>query len=453
MKTFCASALRAVSLLALLVVGFVMSSQSAHAAVLDSYNFNTETDLGSYFNADLGDTYTESATGGISDSRAVTVDTVEGLYAAKVGYPALNTGETLTISTYFLNNGNNGYGSIGFVDASPTSHTNAIAGDHSMTFRFHGGGGEYYHNNTEAANTSWTPDLEDGVWYRAIFSLTKEATADSYAADFQLWESDSSGNLITQIIAAPVEGFVNTDLAGQTLYPFFGTAGNDRMVKVDSIEITDTAFVAPTDTTAPELVIIETIPSDVKIDDAVMVFRTSDSTCEINANPVSSSVGGTVELHIDPFPLVYDSDTQAYLTGMQVGGTYSFSFNCIDEALNESNTLESGSFTIMRNTRSSSAGGYVNAAYLEKAGITLADPQPASTIPKVCPSSDLLTLPVTITLLQKRLTQLGFNPGPIDGISGPMTIKAIKDAQAKLGTIADGVVGPITIGLLNKACN
>ena len=243
MKTFCVSASRAVSLLVLLVVGFVISSHVAHAAVLNSYDFNTLGDLTSNFNNDANEAYTEIPDGGISDSRAVNVDGFEGLYAAKTGYAALTTGQTLTLSAYFYNDGGNGYGSLGFVDASPSSQSEGIPSTaHGMTFRFHGGGGSYYRNTTDAADTTW-PGLADATWYRVIFSLTKEATADSYAADVQVWKSDTSGNLIEQVIDAPVIGYVNADLAGQTLYPFFGTGLTDRIVKVDNVEVTDSLFV------------------------------------------------------------------------------------------------------------------------------------------------------------------------------------------------------------------
>ncbi len=55
-------------------------------------------------------------------------------------------------------------------------------------------------------------------------------------------------------------------------------------------------------------------------------------------------------------------------------------------------------------------------------------------------------------ILQTHMQRLGFNPGPIDGIIGPLTDGAIKRMQAFLGTIQDGLVGPITRGLINHSC-
>ena len=50
--------------------------------------------------------------------------------------------------------------------------------------------------------------------------------------------------------------------------------------------------------------------------------------------------------------------------------------------------------------------------------------------------------------IQKRLHKLGFNPGPIDGIRGRMTIRAVRAFQASKGLVVDGIVGPNTMAAL-----
>ncbi|MFZ5961511.1 TIGR02594 family protein [Thalassococcus sp. BH17M4-6] len=50
--------------------------------------------------------------------------------------------------------------------------------------------------------------------------------------------------------------------------------------------------------------------------------------------------------------------------------------------------------------------------------------------------------------IQKRLMHLGFNPGPIDGIRGRLTIGAVKAFQRSRGLVADGIVGPLTSAAL-----
>ena len=50
--------------------------------------------------------------------------------------------------------------------------------------------------------------------------------------------------------------------------------------------------------------------------------------------------------------------------------------------------------------------------------------------------------------IQRRLIKLGFNPGPIDGIRGRMTVSAIQRFQASQGLVSDGIVGPRTYAAL-----
>jgi len=50
----------------------------------------------------------------------------------------------------------------------------------------------------------------------------------------------------------------------------------------------------------------------------------------------------------------------------------------------------------------------------------------------------------TVARLQKRLKELGFNPGKIDGDFGPATRAAVIGFQKSSGLLADGIAGPRT---------
>ncbi|MGI5839991.1 MAG: LysM peptidoglycan-binding domain-containing protein, partial [bacterium] len=53
-----------------------------------------------------------------------------------------------------------------------------------------------------------------------------------------------------------------------------------------------------------------------------------------------------------------------------------------------------------------------------------------------------------VTFLQARLTDLGFSPGPVDGIFGAQTEAAVKAFQTARNLTPDGIVGPATWGRL-----
>lgn len=56
-----------------------------------------------------------------------------------------------------------------------------------------------------------------------------------------------------------------------------------------------------------------------------------------------------------------------------------------------------------------------------------------------------------VRVLQESLTKLGYKPGPVDGIFGPLTEEAVKTFQDDWHIDADGIVGPVTWGAIAKA--
>lgn len=52
--------------------------------------------------------------------------------------------------------------------------------------------------------------------------------------------------------------------------------------------------------------------------------------------------------------------------------------------------------------------------------------------------------------LQRLLTARGFDPGPVDGIYGPLTLQAVRAAQGQYGLETDGLAGRLTVGALQS---
>lgn len=94
-----------------------------------------------------------------------------------------------------------------------------------------------------------------------------------------------------------------------------------------------------------------------------------------------------------------------------------------------------------------------SAAQLTSAATVAAKPQPAQqSTPQFSPSPVLLgrgSQGAQVTELQTKLTQLGYDPGPNDGIFGRQTEAAVRRLQTDYALSIDGVVGPQTNDVLS----
>ena len=69
-------------------------------------------------------------------------------------------------------------------------------------------------------------------------------------------------------------------------------------------------------------------------------------------------------------------------------------------------------------------------------------------VPLLTPTRYALT---TTRGVQAALAELGYDPGPVDGVMGPRTRAAVQAYQRDAGLTVDGVVGPATRGALARA--
>jgi peptidoglycan hydrolase-like protein with peptidoglycan-binding domain len=55
-----------------------------------------------------------------------------------------------------------------------------------------------------------------------------------------------------------------------------------------------------------------------------------------------------------------------------------------------------------------------------------------------------------VVQLQHILASLGYYNGPIDGIFGPRTFRAVQALQRENGLVVDGIVGPRTYAVIDE---
>lgn len=235
-------------LLSVLLVTVILVSpvKNLHATTIAAYDFNTAGDLLNHFTPDAANNFAESVNGGISDTPAVLVDANSGMYVAKYAMTNAPVGETFTISGYFYNDGNSGYGGIGFITNTSAEQSNAIPlTTTGLGAYFHGGGGGFISNSSDIQTLNWDGgDLNDAAWYKLVFSFTQTA-ANEYDIVVQIWNANSDGSLGSKK-TEHTYSVTNSDFAGApVIRPYFLTDGGDRFVYVDNIDVTDQPVITP----------------------------------------------------------------------------------------------------------------------------------------------------------------------------------------------------------------
>jgi GH25 family lysozyme M1 (1,4-beta-N-acetylmuramidase) len=75
---------------------------------------------------------------------------------------------------------------------------------------------------------------------------------------------------------------------------------------------------------------------------------------------------------------------------------------------------------------------------------TVPPPVPQTALDRWLFLSDPMLTGDDVAQLQQRLWDLGYDPGPVDGIFGPLTEAAVVALQLDRVLVADGIVGPLT---------
>lgn len=289
----------------------------------------------------------------------------------------------------------------------------------------------------EVPNSDWSPTI--------VHSLYDEDTAMAGSTNGGTGKTTIEMTSLSTFIA---EGWdfdsIWTMNSGNSGYPFFQWQN-----------------LTPDPTLDLVLTTVTSVPSQSTIARAVYYFSTSSDIETALQNETGNYLAeyagcADCEVRIDPI------NHTVSITGLRVGDIINFQFGFqVGEQV--SNLLRFGPVTIIGESSSGSGGGMLSSLVFTPSKIT-------ETTKETCPADQLLTQnlksgarngkyhPYTkaivkeVKILQAHMNRLGFNSGAVDGILGKVTDGAIKRMQKYLGTYQDGLVGPVTRGLINNSC-
>lgn len=225
-------------LLVLVLLSFIAHPIQQANAVNVLVDFNSTNDLTDKFTPNkVGAQFTNSSSGGIGNTGAISVPSGSTeLWATKQGYTVTGAGDIYTFSAFFKIAVNSGYGGLGFIAGSPVGSLD-FSGQPAkgIGMAFHGGGGSFV-NNQVHSNVSWPPDLALNTWYKMIFTVTAKGS-NRYDLKFEIWNTDSNGNLGTQKTEKTLNNVLNNDVGNASVISIFFSAAGNRMSYVDNFEM------------------------------------------------------------------------------------------------------------------------------------------------------------------------------------------------------------------------
>ena len=222
----------AIAVAAIAVTTPVVAANAARLKVSTlNFDFNTAgnlaNDFATYVSSAQSGTITQSTTGGIGNTGAITADLTQRTNAVvepNANYSMGPVGAKYTFSGYMQSTGGSGYSGFGFttLDANSTNVNDSTGSEgvfrpidalgvsvHGGGFIFHNGSTDYssnwnqssdsggihvvksFNNGDLIGSSSTSPDL----WYKVIYSITKTA-ATKFKSHLEVWPARADGTLI-----------------------------------------------------------------------------------------------------------------------------------------------------------------------------------------------------------------------------------------------------------------
>lgn len=224
---------------------------SLQAQTTYSVDFNTPGQLNTYFNNWTGGSVplSESPSVGLGGGGGLAVDlgNDQGLAIYKQGF-TLAPGNTFTISAFFNDQHDSGYGGVGLTATSSGEQVAYdVAPDNSIGVSAHAGGMVFDDtvntDNSGATYPDYGGDIPADVWYKIVDQIT--FTGTQFNSIFSIYNSDANGN-VGSLVHTETASQENSVLAGGTeVYAYVGAAG-DRMSAIDGFSASTDAIPVPT---------------------------------------------------------------------------------------------------------------------------------------------------------------------------------------------------------------
>lgn len=216
----------------------------------NTVDFNNTSDLTADFNGSTSAPATNASSGGLNNSGSVTVNSsgVSQIWTSKESL-SLSLGTTLSVSLYFYNATNSGFGGLGFAVGATNnpstangSYLNEYSAANSIGTVVHGGGS--FTNNSATtgtgANLTWaTGDMPLNTWVKITFTLT-ETGANIFDGSILIQTADSKGAIISTLDTQSFTGYQNTALGGASAVHAYFSSAYTRFSTADNFTSTST---------------------------------------------------------------------------------------------------------------------------------------------------------------------------------------------------------------------
>lgn len=246
----------AVMLLALMLSSGVTAS-SASTSI--GYDFDTAGSLSSDFYSYVSaGTLTQSATGGIGNSGAITTNaSATAVYASKASYSIGPVGSSYTFTSFMKSVGNSGYSGMGFTALAPGASNGSgypYRPNDALGVSVHGGGFIFHVGATDHSGSWGSPASSPMVavkqsaisdllnsgsptdkWYKVVLKIIRDSNT-TFDMRVEVWPSDASGTLLRPSEADAIFEINNQTASGLLTAPTISSYINFSGYRVTSFD-------------------------------------------------------------------------------------------------------------------------------------------------------------------------------------------------------------------------